>query len=114
MKKLYLFVLLFTMINVVQAKPVEEMSFAEKCGVFRDVSILYLDNYFNGQSREQQYGFIEEHAGDKQAIEFNKKLVDSIYNHIPLTMISSERTSYKKAYSSMIFDECMRGLNTTK
>ncbi|MEC6000785.1 hypothetical protein [Acinetobacter pittii] len=114
MKKLYLFALIFILISPVQAKSVEKMTLEEKCGVFRDTSILYLDNYFNGQSREQQYGFIDQHTNDKESADLNKKLIDSIYDHIPLTMHSTERKSYKESYSSMIFEECMRSQSSSK
>lgn len=114
MKKIYIFALLFTMVNAVQAKSVEKMTVEEKCGVFRDTSLLYLDNYFNGQSREQQYGFIDQHASDKESADINKKLIDSIYDHIPLTMYSSERKSYKETYSSMIYEECLKSRSSPK
>ncbi|MFV5664746.1 hypothetical protein VXQ89_12760 [Acinetobacter pittii] len=90
------------------------MTVEEKCGVFRDASLLYLDNYFNGQSREQQYGFIDQHASDKEYADINKKLIDSIYDHIPLTMYSSERKSYKETYSSMIYEECLKSRSSSK
>lgn len=114
MKKFYLFTLLFTMVNAVQAKSVEKMTVEEKCGVFRDAALLYLDNYFKGQSREQQYDFVEGNTRDKVTIVFNKKLIDTVYDYIPFTMVDSERKAYKEAHSSIVFDKCMRTYNNSK
>jgi len=96
------------------AKNVETMSTEQKCEVFKKASVVYMDNYFNGQSREQQHGFIEENVKDKESAELIKKQIDGIYDNIPLTMFSNERNEYKRLYSSMIFDECMRSQTLPK
>lgn len=113
-RSFYLGLAILTSVSVIHAKPVEKMTLEEKCGVFRDVSAVYVENYFNGQSKAQQYGFVEKHVDDEQAVEFNKKLIDGIYENIPLTMDSVERKSYKQAFSTMIYDGCIKSQNPSK
>ncbi|MCU4551593.1 hypothetical protein KTI87_02970 [Acinetobacter nosocomialis] len=105
-------ILIFS-INVC-AKPVKEMTIEEKCEVFREVSGTYLDNYFNGQTREQQHAFIDQHAGDPDSAELIKRQIDGIYDHIALIISLRERELYKVSYSSMIYGGCIESQKNTK
>lgn len=114
MKKLYLFTLMFTLIGMVQAKSVENMEVKNKCEIFTELALVYLDNYFKGQSREEQYHLVKENTRDEVLIVFSKKLIDTVYDYTPLKMNESDRKAYRKEYSSLFFDKCMRGYKTSK
>lgn len=114
MKKLYLFTLMFALIGSVQAKSAENMEVKKKCEIFTELALVYLDNYFKGQSREEQYDLVKENTRDEVLIIFSKKLIDTVYDYTPLTMNESDRKAYRKEYSSLFFDKCMRGYKSSK
>lgn len=114
MKKFYLFTLMFSLIGMAQAKSVENMEVKKRCEIYTELALVYMDNYFNGQSREEQYHLVEEKTQNEVMIVFSKKLIDLVYDYTPLTMNESDRKAYRKEYSSLFFDKCMRGYKSSK
>ncbi|WP_322976597.1 hypothetical protein [Acinetobacter pittii] len=109
MKKFYLFTIMFTLMGTVQAKSLENMEIKKRCESYTELALVYWDNYFNGQSREEQYNLVEEKIQDEVGIVFSKKLIDIAYDYIPFPVNESERKAYRKDYSSMFFNKCIIG-----
>ncbi|WP_227063314.1 hypothetical protein [Acinetobacter pittii] len=113
MKKLYLFTLMFTLIGTVQAKLSENIEVKKKCEIYTELALVYMDNYFKGQSREEQYHLVEEKTQNEVLIVFSKKLIDLVYDHIPFPVNESERKAYRKDYSSIFFNRCIKGFESS-
>lgn len=109
MKKIYLFTLMLTLIGTVHAKSLENREIEKRCELYTELALVYLDNYFNGQSREEQYNLVEEKIHDEVGIVFSKKLIDIAYDHIPFPVNESERKVYRSDYSAMFFNKCIKG-----
>lgn len=114
LKRLYLFTLMFTLIGTVQAKSLENMEIKKRCELYTEIAVVYWDNYFNGQSREEQYNLVEEKIQDEVGIVFSKKLIDFAYDYIPFPVNERERKVYRKDYSSMFFNKCIIGYEASK
>ncbi|WP_337081606.1 hypothetical protein [Acinetobacter pittii] len=113
MRKFYLFTIMFTLIGTVQAKSLENMEIKKRCESYTELALVYWDNYFNGQSREEQYNLVEEKIQDEVGIFFSKKLIDIAYDYIPFPVNESERKAYRKDYSSMFFNKCIIGYKSS-
>lgn len=90
---------MFTLIGTVQAKSVENMEVKKKCESYTELALVFMDNYFKGQSQEEQYHLVEEKVQDEGMIVFSKKLIDVVYDFIPFTVNESEQDAYRKEYS---------------
>ncbi|WP_336016061.1 hypothetical protein [Acinetobacter pittii] len=113
MKKFYLFILMLTLIGTVQAKSLEDREIKKRCESYTELALVYLDNYFNGQSREEQYNLVEDKIQDEVGIVFSKKLIDIAYDYIPFPVNESERKAYRKDYSSTFFNRCIKGFESS-
>ncbi|WP_288421568.1 hypothetical protein [uncultured Acinetobacter sp.] len=108
MKKFYLFTLMLTLIGTVQAKPLEKMEIKKRCNSYTELALIYWDNYFNGQSREDQYNLVEERIHDEVGVVFSKKLIDFAYDFIPYPVNQRERKAYREDYSTLFLNECIK------
>lgn len=113
MKNFYLFMLMFSLIGMVQAKSVENMEVKKRCEIYTELALVYMDNYFNGQSRDEQYHLVEEKTQNEVLIVFSKKLIDLVYDHIPFPVNEIERKAYRKDYSSIFFNRCIKGFESS-
>ncbi len=104
---------MLTLIGTVQAKSLEDREIKKRCESYTELALVYLDNYFNGQSREEQYNLVEDKIQDEVGIVFSKKLIDIAYDYIPFPVNESERKAYRKDYSSTFFNRCIKGFESS-
>ncbi len=104
---------MLTLIGTVQAKSLEDREIKKRCESYTELALVYLDNYFNGQSREEQYNLVEDKIQDEVGIVFSKKLIDIAYDYIPFPVNESERKAYRKDYSSTFFNRCIKDFESS-
>lgn len=104
---------MLTLIGTVQAKSLDNKEIKKRCELYTELALVYLDNYFNGQSREEQYNLVEEKIQDEVGIVFSKKLIDIAYDYLPFPVDESERKAYRKDYSSKFFNNCIIGIEAS-